>query len=99
MPVVTIPESEETEFQALLSELGLDRSQFVLELTDHPAAMYGPRVKTIKISWKDMLQARYGAAEPTSWIAQFRADWDSGLIPGIVADTRAAQNDGATTAV
>ncbi|HQS65448.1 MAG TPA: hypothetical protein PK060_15445 [Polaromonas sp.] len=98
MPVAIIPQSEETEFQALLSAHGLDRSQFTLKLTEHPAATFGPRVKTIKISWKDVLEAEYGAAEPTSWLEQFRADWDSGLIPGIVADTKAAQNDAANTA-
>ncbi|MDO9114981.1 MAG: hypothetical protein Q7U63_14470 [Polaromonas sp.] len=89
MPVVSVPDVEEREFDSLISILGLDRSQFVLELTEHPAATFGPRVKTIKISWKEMLEAEYGAAEPTSWVAQFRADWDSGLIPGIVADTKA----------
>ncbi len=89
MPVVSIPENDEREFASLISSLGLDRSQFVLKLTEHRAATYGPRVKTIKISWKDTLEAEYGASEPTSWVAQFRADWDSGLIPGIVADTKA----------
>lgn len=98
MPVAIIPQSEETEFQALLSALGLDRSQFTLKLTEHLAATFGPRVKTIKISWKDILEAEYGAAESTSWVEQFRADWDSGLIPSILADSRPAHNAAANTA-
>ena len=98
MPVVAIPERDEKEFQALLSELQLDRSQFTLKLTEHPAATFGPRVKTIKISWKDMLEAEYGAAEPTSWVEKFSADFKNGLIPSILADSRPAHNAAANTA-
>lgn len=90
MSLVSIPASEEIGFKALLSEFGLDRSEFAVALTDHPAATYGPKVKTIKISWKGMLEAEYGAAAPTSWVEQFRADWDSGLIPGIVEEASAS---------
>ena len=32
---------------------------FALTLTAHAAATFGPRVKTIKISWPDMLEAEY----------------------------------------
>lgn len=41
-----------------------------------------------------MLGAEHGAAESKSWVEQFRGDWESGLILGIVADTNAAKNDG-----
>ncbi|MDP1548353.1 MAG: hypothetical protein Q8L87_20250 [Anaerolineales bacterium] len=98
MPVVSVPEGEEIKFRSLLSALGLDRSQFTLKLTEHPAATFGPRVKTIKISWKDILEAEYGAAEPTSWVEQFSADFKNGLIPSILADSRPAHNAAANTA-
>ena len=86
MPLVSIPQSDEQEFSSLLAKLGLDRNQFILTLTNHPAATFGPRVKTIKISWKNVLEVEYGAEQPMSWIAQFRADWESGLMPKILAD-------------
>ncbi|HYW58511.1 MAG TPA: hypothetical protein VE934_16275 [Polaromonas sp.] len=92
MPVVAIPERDEKEFQALLSELQLDRSQFTLKLTEHRAATFGPRVKTIKISWTDILEAEYSASEPTSWVEQLFADFENGLIPSILAESRAAHN-------
>ena len=97
MPVVAIPERDEKEFQALLSELQLDRSQFTLKLTEHPAATFGPRVKTIRISWTDILEAEYSASEPTSWVKQFSDDFENGLIPSILADSRPAHNAAANS--
>jgi hypothetical protein len=95
MPVELVSQSDEMGFRSMLTELGLDRMEFALTLTKYPEATYGPRVKTIKISWKNMLEAEYGAAETTSWVKQFRADWENGTIPGIVADNKAAQNGSA----
>lgn len=84
--LIPVPTHEEQAFCALLSDSTYDRSQFKLELTEHPPATYGPRVKTIKIFWKDGVIAEYGAADATSWVERFRADWDSGLIPGILEE-------------
>ena len=84
--LIPVPADEEKAFSALFSNTTYDRAEFKLELTEHPPATYGPRVKTIKISWKDGVIAEYGAADATSWVDQFRADWDSGLIPEILGE-------------
>ena len=84
--LVPVPADEEQAFSALLSKTNHERSEFKLELTEHSPATYGPRVKTIKIFWNDRVIAEYGAADATSWVDQFRADWDSGLIPEILGD-------------
>lgn len=84
--LIPVPASEEQAFSALLAELNLDRSEFELELTEHPPATFGPRVKTINLIWKDTLNASYGAAEQTTWVEQFRADWDNGTIPQILKE-------------
>ncbi|MDP2035136.1 MAG: hypothetical protein Q8K29_17150 [Polaromonas sp.] len=97
MPFVSVPEGEEIKFRSLLSALALDRSQFTLKLTEHRAATFGPRVKTIKISWTDILEAEYSASEPTSWVEQFSADWKNGLIPSILAGSTAAHNTAANS--
>ena len=84
--LIPVPASEEQAFRALLAELNLDRSEFELELTEHPPATFGPRVKTINVIWKDTLNASYGAAEPVSWVDQFRGSWDHGMIPEVLID-------------
>ena len=84
--LVPVPAHEEQAFSALLSKTNHERSEFKLELTEHSLATYGPRVKTIKIFWNNRVIAEYGAADATSWADQFRADWDSGLIPEILGD-------------
>ena len=83
IPVTT---HDEQAFSALLFETNHERSEFKLELTEHSLATYGPRVKTIKIFLNDRIIAEYGAAEVTSWVEKFRADWDSGLIPEILVE-------------
>ena len=84
--LVPVPADEEQAFRALLSTTSHERSEFKFELTEHSLATYGPRVKTVKIFWNDRVIAEYGAADATSWVDQFRADWDSGLIPEILGD-------------
>ena len=84
--LVSVPADEEQAFSALLSKTNHERSEFKLELTEHSLATYGPRVKTIKIFWNDRIIAEYGAADATSWVDQFRVDWDSGLIPEILGE-------------
>ena len=84
--LVPVATHEEQAFTALLSKTNHERSEFKFELTEHSLATYGPRVKTIKIFWNDRVIAEYGAADATSWVDQFRADWDSGLIPEVLKD-------------
>lgn len=84
--LVPVPPHEEEAFRELLAELNLNRAEFKLELTEHPPATFGPRVKTIKVIWTGVVEANYGAAEATSWVDQFRANWDDGLIPGILEE-------------
>ena len=88
--LVPVPADEEQAFSALLSKTNHERSEFKLELTEHSLATYGPRVKTIKIFWNDRVIAEYGAAAANSWVAQFRVDWDSGLIPEILGERAAS---------
>lgn len=87
MAVVAIPESEMRAFYALISARGLDQCQFKLQLVEHPPATFGPRVKTIKISWKNVLEAEYGAAGTPSWVDQFSRDFENGLINSIINDS------------
>lgn len=84
--LIPVPADEEQAFSALFSDSTYGRSEFKLELTEHPPATYGPRVKTIKILWKEGVIAEYGAADATSWVEQFRADWGSSLIPEILGE-------------
>lgn len=88
--LVPVPPHEEESFCELLAELNLDRSQFKLELTEYSPATYGSRVKTIELFWKDRVIAEYGAATAINWVEQFRADWDSGLIPEILVERAAS---------
>jgi hypothetical protein len=81
MTKTCIPAHDEDAFCALLSELYLDRSQFKVEFTEHAPSTYGPTVATVDIVWDSKLTIQYGAAAPSHWVAQFRADWGSGLLP------------------
>ena len=84
--IVPLLVQDDQAFCDLLVQLGLDRSAFTGELTQHSPPTYGPTVTTVKISWKDKLTINYGATEPSHWVEQFRNDWDSGLIPNAARD-------------
>ena len=76
-----VPAQDEKVFSALLSELNLDRSLFKVQLIEHSPPTYGPTVATVDIVWNNKLTIHYGAAAPSHWVTQFRADWTSGLLP------------------
>ena len=84
--LVPVPADEEQAFSALLSKTNHERSEFKLELTEHPPATYGPRVKTINVFWRDSIIASYGASDVISWVEQFRASWNDGLITEILKE-------------
>lgn len=86
MNMTSVPLQDEKAFYALLSELNLDRSLFKVELTEHSPPTYGPTVSTVEIVWNGRLTIQYGAAAPSHWVTQFRADWTSGLIPETMSE-------------